>query len=180
VLVFVALGEHAAQVARRQRAQLAVAQERFLAPAHVEEHVEAHGRLQSRAVVVGRRHRVPEAVEQVVERAVEDGEQDVLLGREVVVEAGRLHPQPAGERPHRAAVIAARAKERGRRAQDARGGGPFRSGGDEGGAHTYLTFVRHAIHGGPTVKAARGGRRDPLRCRRSNAAAGGRSWRCWR
>src|SRR5262249_62039391 len=81
-----------------------------------------------------------------------------------VVEAGWLQPQPAGERPHRAAVIAARAKERGRRAQDARGGGPFRSGGDEGGAHTYLTFVRHAIHGGPAVKAARGGRRDPLRC----------------
>src|SRR2546427_576073 len=87
-------------------------------------------------------------------------------------------PRAAGQRPHRAAVIAARAEERGRRAEDARGGGPFRSGGDEGGAHTYLTFVRHAIHGGPTVKAARGGRRDPLRCGRSNAAAGGRSWRC--
>src|SRR5262249_57502798 len=105
---------------------------------------------------------VAEAVEEGVERAVEDGEQDVLLGREVVVETGWLHPQPAGERPHRAAVIAARAKERGRRAQDARGGGPFRSGGDEGGAHTYLTFVRHAIHGGPAVKAAPRGRRPPF------------------
>ena len=85
--VLVAAGEHQAQVGLGERAQLAVAQEGLVLAVRVEEHVEAHRRAQPRLGAVDGRHRAAHAVEEIVERAVEDREEDVLLGREVIVEA---------------------------------------------------------------------------------------------
>jgi hypothetical protein len=53
----------------------------------VKEHVEAHGRPQPHLGTVGRRDRAGHAGQEIVERPVEDREEDLLLGPEVVVEA---------------------------------------------------------------------------------------------
>jgi hypothetical protein len=80
-------------------------------------------------------------VEEIVERSVENREEDVLLGREVIVEARRLHAEPARQRAHRAAVIAALAEQGHGRPKNPFGGGGTLGRGDDRGGHTYLTFV---------------------------------------
>src|SRR5439155_58886 len=115
-----------------------VAHERLLSAARVEDDVEAHGSPQLALGAVGRRHRAPQAVEQVVERAVENGEEDLLLGVEVVVQARRLQAELARQRAHRGAVIAALTEEGRRRAEDPIGGDGVALRGDGGeGSHTY-------------------------------------------
>jgi len=112
-----------------------VAQEGFVLAVGVEEHVEAHGRAQPRLGPIRRRDGATHARQEVVECAVEDREQDLLLGAKVIVEACRLHPKRTRQRAHRAAVVAALAEEDHRRAQDALGGRGALLRGDDRGDH---------------------------------------------
>src|SRR5581483_6251215 len=148
VHLMITLGQDRAATRLLEAAQLAVPQEAFLLALDVTQDVNPdQGPELVRWVIEGGRVRLLAAADQLVDAAVHDREQQLLLGREMVVQRGRAHAGPFPDITDGCPVVAVlRHRHDGRGQHDARPGTV--DGGDGGGVSYRSGLGLAAVRGG--------------------------------